>query len=329
MEADTPMFILGLQGSPRKGGNTDSLLAAFMEKAEQAGAVVKTIQVAKAGIVPCIGCGYCESHGTCVFADDPMSTEIYGLLRAADMVVAASPVFFYGVSSQLKSLIDRSQTLWSRKYVYKLRDPLAATRKGVLLSVGASKGRQLFDGVQLTARYFFDAINADFCHALTYRGVEAKGAIRRQEGLAADIETAVEKTVRPLLGRKKILFVSKAGACRSPMAAAIAQRRHGERIRTGFGGAAPAPEFSAAMVRTMEDMGVDMGFRQPSTIDQALFGARPDLVVTIGEAVGKTPLEGVSTLQWDLPLSPSADSRAMERLRDDIAARIDTLISSL
>lgn len=329
METNTPMFILGLQGSPRKGGNTDSLLAAFMEKAQQAGAAIKTIQVAKAGIVPCIGCGHCESHGTCVFADDPMSTEIYGLLRAADMVVAASPVFFYGVSSQLKSLIDRSQTLWSRKYVYKLRDPLAATRKGVLLSVGASKGRQLFDGVQLTAKYFFDAINADFCHALTYRGIEAKGAIRRQKGLDADIETAVEKTVRPLLGRKKVLFVSKGGACRSPMAAAIAQRRHGARIRAGFGAVEPAPEFSAAMVRTMEAMGMDMGFGQPSTIGQALFGARPDLVVAIGEAVGKPLPAGVSTLHWKLHRPSSTDDHAMEGLRDDIEARVDTLLSSI
>ena len=323
------MFILGLQGSPRKGGNTDSLLAAFMEKAEQAGAVVKTIQVSRAGIVPCIGCGHCESHGTCVFAYDPMSMEIYGLLRAADMVVAASPVFFYGVSSQLKSLIDRSQTLWSRKYVYKLRDPMAATRKGVLLSVGASKGRQLFDGVQLTAKYFFDAIDADFSHALTYRGIEAKGAIREQKGLAADIKAAIEKTVRPLLGRKKVLFLSETGACRSPMAAAIAQLRHGDHIRTGFGGVTPAPELSSAMVRVLGKMGVDMGYRQPSTIEGALFGARPDLVVVIGEAVGKPPLDGVSTLHWDFPRPSSMDDHAMERLRDDIATRIDSQLSTI
>ena len=117
------MLILGLQGSPRKNGNTDSLLTAFMEKAEQAGAATRTIPVAKAGIAACKGCGYCETHGTCIITDDPMATEIYGLMRQADLIVAASPVFFYGISAQLKGLIDRSQTLWSRKYVYKLKDP--------------------------------------------------------------------------------------------------------------------------------------------------------------------------------------------------------------
>jgi arsenate reductase len=134
------MLILGLQGSPRKGGNTDTFLAAFLEKAGQAGAAVKTIQVARAGIVPCKGCGYCETHGTCVIADDPMSTEIFGLLRQADLVVAASPVYFYGISAQLKVLIDRCQTLWSRKYAISWKDPLAATRKGLLFSVAASRG---------------------------------------------------------------------------------------------------------------------------------------------------------------------------------------------
>ena len=137
------MLILGLQGSPRKRGNTDSFMADFMNEAARAGASVKTIQTARAGVVPCKGCGYCETHGTCVIADDPMSTDIYGLIRQADLVVVASPVYFYGISAQLKVLIDRCQTLWSRKYVVKLKDPLAGTRKGLLFSVAASRGRQL------------------------------------------------------------------------------------------------------------------------------------------------------------------------------------------
>jgi len=195
--------------------------------------------------------------------------------------------------------------------------------------VGASRGRQLFDGIQLTARYFFDAIDADFSHALTYRGVEAKGAILQKKGLGADINAAIEKTVRPLLDRKKVLFVSQTGACRSPMAAAIAQQRHGRHIRTGFGAVSPASELSAAMIRTMEGMGVDMGFRNPSTIEQALFGARPDLLVVIGEEGGMTPFDGVKTVQWDLPRPPSTDDQAMDRLRVEISARVDTLMQSI
>ena len=320
------MLIVGLQGSPRKGGNTDTLLAAFLEKAGRAGAAVKTIQVARAGIVPCKGCGYCETHGTCVIADDPMSTEIYGLLRQADLVVAATPVYFYGASAQLKVLIDRCQTLWSRKYVYKLKDPLAGTRKGLLLSVAASRGRQLFDGIHLSTKYFFDAIDAAFSHALTYRGIESKGAIRNREGLAADIDEAVEKTVLPLVKRKKVLFTSPTGACRAPMAAAIAQQRYGDCIRTGFGGWSPASALYEPMVRAMQRVGVDMGFRKPQNIEQALYGATPDLTIVIGDGVDKIPIPGVITVQWPLPDSVSSDDETMDRLRLEIEAHVDTLM---
>jgi arsenate reductase (thioredoxin) len=320
------MLILGLQGSPRKGGNTDTFLSAFLDKAVQAGAAVKTIQVARAGIVPCIGCGYCETHGTCVITDDPMSTEIFGLLREADLVVAATPVFFYGISAQLKVLIDRCQTLWSRKYVYKLKDPLAATRKGLLFSVAASQGRQLFDGIHLTAKYFFDAIDAQFSHALTYRGVESKGAIRQHEGLDADIDDTIQKTVLPLVNRKKILFISPTGACRAPMAAAMAQQRYGDRIRTGFGGWSPGGALHEPMIRAMQRVGVDMGYRRPQDIEQALYGATPDLTIAIGNSVDKIPVPGKKLVHWSLPEPVSLDDAAMDRLRLEIDGHVDRLM---
>ncbi len=322
------MLILGLQGSPRKGGNTDTFLATFLDKAAHTGAAVKTIQVARAGIVPCKGCGYCETHGTCVIADDPMSTEIFGLMREADLVVAATPVFFYGISAQLKVLIDRCQTLWSRKYVYKLKDPLAATRKGMLFSVAASQGRQLFDGIHLTTKYFFDAINAQFSHALTYRGVESKGAIRQHEGLAADVDEAIQQTVLPLVKRKNVLFVSPTGACRAPMAAAIAQQRYGDCIRTGFGALRPASELSASMVRAMQRVGMDMGYRNPQNVEQALSGTTPNLAIAIGESVDKIPVPGIKTVQWSLPEPVLTDDAAMDRLRLEIEANADKLMQS-
>jgi arsenate reductase (thioredoxin) len=323
------MLILGLQGSPRKGGNSDTFLLTFLEKAAESGAAVKTIQVAKAGIVPCKGCGYCERHGTCVIADDPMSTEIFGLLRQADLVVAATPVFFYGISAQLKILIDRCQTLWSRKYAFKLKDPLAATRKGLLFSVAASQGNQLFDGIHLTTRYFFDAIGAQFDHAMTYRGVESKGAIRHQEGLATDIDEAIQKTVLPLVERKKVLFTSPTGACRAPMAAAIAQQRFGDYIRTGFAAQQPSPELYAPMVSAMQRTGVDMGYRKPQTVEQALYGTTPDLSIAIGDVADKMTVPGLKTVQWSLPEPPSPDDAAMDRLRLSIEARVDMLMQSL
>jgi protein-tyrosine-phosphatase len=213
--------------------------------------------------------------------------------------------------------------------VYKLKDPLAATRKGLLLSVAASHGRQLFDGIHLTAKYFFDAIDAQFSHALTYRGVESKGAIRHHEGLAADIDETIKKTVLPLVKRKNVLFISPAGACRAPMAAAMAQQRFGDGIRTGFAAMRPAAELSALMSQTMQQVGVDMGYRKPQSVEQALNNTTPDLTITIGDGVDKIPVPGIKTVRWPLPEPVSSDEAAIERMRLAIETHIDTLMEFL
>jgi multimeric flavodoxin WrbA len=106
---------------------------------------------------------------------------IYPLLCGAHRIVLASPVYFYGVTAQLKTLIDRCQAFWSRKYL--LKNPLpnhldGLERKGYLVSVAASSGKQVFDGVVLTARIFFDALNIAYGGDLLVRGVDAKGEIR-------------------------------------------------------------------------------------------------------------------------------------------------------
>ena len=323
------MLVLGLQGSPRKGGNTDTFLAAFLEKAGQAGAVIKTVQVASAGIAPCKGCGYCEKHGTCVITDDTMAMEVYGLMRMADVIVAASPVFFYGISAQLKGLIDRSQTLWARKYVYKLKDPLASTRKGILFSVGASKGRQLFDGINLTTKYFFDAIDAKFSHSMTYRGIESKGAIRKDENFAADIDNAVETIISPLLARRRVLFVSEKGACRAPMAAALAQRQYGDYIQTDYASLSPESELAAPMITKMEQCRLDLTYRTPQQLEKVLMGTTPDLTVVIGEGIDKKAFPGKKRIRWPLAGVFTPDVEMMDQLHQKTKKFVDSLMQHL
>ena len=91
------MFVLGLQGSPRKKGNTRFLLSSFMAEAEKLGARTHVIEVTKKNIDPCIGCGYCEKNGYCVNQKDDMMPEIYPLFREADVIVVASPIYFYNM----------------------------------------------------------------------------------------------------------------------------------------------------------------------------------------------------------------------------------------
>jgi multimeric flavodoxin WrbA len=177
--------ILGIMGSPRINGNTDLLLDEALKGARSVGADVEKITVDKLKIAPCRECYGCLKDGNCVIRDD--MTGIYPGLLAADVVIVATPIFFYTVSAQLMLLISRCQALWARKYVLKNLD--VPVKKGAFIGVGATKGTKLFDGPKLTVNYFFKAINAEYTDELLIRGVDKKGEIKdHPEYLAAAYE---------------------------------------------------------------------------------------------------------------------------------------------
>ena len=103
--------VLILSGSPRNGGNSDILCDEFMKGAKDAGNDVEKIRVASKKIAPCTGCYYCSDHGgECVFKDD--MAEVLQKMIDADVLVLASPVYFYSVCAQLKAVIDRTVARW-------------------------------------------------------------------------------------------------------------------------------------------------------------------------------------------------------------------------
>lgn len=100
------MNIVVLSGSPRKGANTDTMVEAFAETAREAGHTVEVIRVAGKKIAGCLGCQYCFTHeGTCVQKDD--MTDVIESLKDADMVVFASPIYWFDITAQEKAAIDR------------------------------------------------------------------------------------------------------------------------------------------------------------------------------------------------------------------------------
>ncbi len=168
------MKILGIWGSPRKGGNSEVLLQAFLDGAAEAGGQVERLALRELKITPCLEIYHCFKDGTCPIKDDML--PLYEKLLEADVVALASPIFFYGVSAQAKAFIDRTQALWSRRYMLKQDFP-GPERQGVLLCTGATHGKLLFVGARLTAKYFFDAINVSYAAEILVRGVDEKGAI--------------------------------------------------------------------------------------------------------------------------------------------------------
>jgi multimeric flavodoxin WrbA len=168
------MKVLGIFGSPRRQGNSDILTKAFLEGAAEAGALVEEVYLRELKISPCLEIYHCFKDGTCPIKDDMLG--LYDKLLEADVVALASPVFFYGLSAQAKAMIDRTQSLWARRYVIK-KDFPGGNRQGVLLCTGATRGKLLFVGCRLTAKYFFDAINVRYAAEILVRGVDEKGAI--------------------------------------------------------------------------------------------------------------------------------------------------------
>lgn len=102
--------ILILSGSPRKGGNSDLLCDEFMRGAIDGGNSVEKIRVAEKNIGYCRACYYCKDSGQCVQKDD--MAEILQKMIDADLIVLASPVYFYSIDAQLKTLIDRTVARW-------------------------------------------------------------------------------------------------------------------------------------------------------------------------------------------------------------------------
>ena len=101
--------IVVLVGSMRKGGNTDLLAQAFAEGAGKDN-TVEIVSVADYKVNPCIGCNSCFTReGNQCFQKDDMA-EIYKKLKVADIMVIASPVYFYGISAELKAIVDRLHT---------------------------------------------------------------------------------------------------------------------------------------------------------------------------------------------------------------------------
>jgi len=171
--------ILAVYGSPRRKGNTATLLKEAVQGAREAGARVEEIVLRDLKMSPCLEIYGCKGTGRCVIKDD--FQRVYDQMLACRGLLLASPIFFYTVSAHTKILMDRCQSLWVKKYWID-KVPFGqweAKRKGAFISVGATKGKKLFDGVLLTVKYFFDVLDMELCDTLLCRGLDFEGDVEK------------------------------------------------------------------------------------------------------------------------------------------------------
>jgi len=171
------MKVLAIAGSPRRGGNTDTLLEQAIAGARSAGAEVELVVLSRLKISPCTACDRCFENGRCAVKDD--YPAICEQVLQADAVMLAAPVTFTNISAWAKAFIDRFQCLWALKYVLKQPVPLppgGQKRRGVFLCTGGSP-RTKFDCTLSTARSFFSTIDATLIGSVCVNAIDEKGAV--------------------------------------------------------------------------------------------------------------------------------------------------------
>jgi multimeric flavodoxin WrbA len=164
--------IVAIYGSPRRKGNTAALLKKAVSGARDSGAQVEEIVLRDLKISPCLEIYGCAQSGQCAIKDD--FQKVRDKILDSQGLMLASPVFFYSVSSHTKILMDRFQSLWVKKnWVEKTtQNQQRIKRRGLLISVGATRGKRLFDGILLSVRYFFDVLDMELWKALLYRNLD-------------------------------------------------------------------------------------------------------------------------------------------------------------
>ncbi|MBR6623400.1 MAG: flavodoxin family protein [Ruminococcus sp.] len=176
--------ILILNGSMRKNGNTARLVQSFADGAVQNNNV-EIVYVADYNVNPCIGCNSCfVREGNKCFQDDDM-VKIYEKLRNADIVVIASPVYFYGISAQLKAIVDRLHT--------PMRNTFHIKKLGLLL-VGAAQLPNLFDPILMQYQMVLEFFKLESIGTVLVRGVNDIGDIDGNSALkeAYDMGVSIE-----------------------------------------------------------------------------------------------------------------------------------------
>ena len=171
------MKIIGINGSPRIGGNADVLLDKALEGARSIGAETEKIILNTLKIAPCQECENLKDDGSCIIEDDMQG--LYRKILEADAVIVASPVFFGSITAQTKIMIDRFQCLWRAKFILK-RNTVKKERVGAFISVEASNREDFFVNARSVVKNFFAVIDANYREEILCRGVDEKGKVLKR-----------------------------------------------------------------------------------------------------------------------------------------------------
>lgn len=184
--------ILVLFGSPHKKGFTAKLLDEFLQPLQNV-AEIRVINAYESAIDPCTGCGYCEHREACSLRD---CDELDALIRGADVIVVATPVYVLSFPAPLKAIIDRTQRYFSARFSLGIKPSIEKHKTAVLLVTSGSANS---DGASIISRQLkmiFSVMNTSLLHEAVWlntdlnRGEETFPAARdRAHQLALELKS--------------------------------------------------------------------------------------------------------------------------------------------
>lgn len=177
-------LVLGIASSPRKRGNSETLLDACLEGVAEVGLSCEKLRICELNIAPCLNCGGCEDSGVCVIDDDMQM--LHKKFSESEILIVSSPVFFMGLPAQLKAAVDRCQAIWVRKYLLRRRMPNPDRRRALFLQVGGMGQKKVFEGGLITITAFFATLDYEFFGRLLLNNIDAKGAVESHPTALAD-----------------------------------------------------------------------------------------------------------------------------------------------
>lgn len=155
--------VLGISGSPRRHGNTETLLDAVLDGAREAGGEVEKIVLGSLDYASCRGCNVCHRTGECIINDE--LTPVYDTIASADVLVVTSPIYSMGITAELKGLIDRTQYIWARKFILKtlyFTNEHTRRHKGIFVSTAGLGWENVFDAAFPAITAFFNTTGFEY-----------------------------------------------------------------------------------------------------------------------------------------------------------------------
>jgi multimeric flavodoxin WrbA len=191
--------ILGISGSPRRHGNTETLLDSFLDGAKSAGATVGKVVLKDLDFTACQGCNACHKTGTCIVKDE--APALYDKILASDGIAVASPIYSMGITAQLKGFIDRGQYLLARKLMLRtlsFSEDHIRQHKAVFISTAGQDRPDVFNAAFPAITALFNGSGFGYFANITANNMDAFGGIKKHPTALKDAYGKGQELVRAI-----------------------------------------------------------------------------------------------------------------------------------